>query len=99
MLKKGEWVQIHTIILTPDQRAPQVPADTQEVPLEMWVKGFLLEDAEIGDEVEIETVTKRIAKGTLVQGNPTFYHSFGDFVPEIVEIDRMLQAELFGGER
>jgi hypothetical protein len=35
--------------------------------------------------------------GRLVQVDPTFNHSFGNFVPEIVEIDQMLRKELFGG--
>ncbi|MEL7655211.1 MAG: 2-amino-4-oxopentanoate thiolase subunit OrtA, partial [Bacillota bacterium] len=60
MIKKGEWVRIHKIILQPSERAPQVPEDTKLVPLEMWDKGFLQEDANIGDEVTIETVTGRI---------------------------------------
>lgn len=51
MAKKGDWVLTHNIILTPQQRAPQVPEDTHGVPLEMWVKGHLTADAEIGDEV------------------------------------------------
>ena len=70
MIKKGEWVIIHRNILEPSQRAPQVPEDTKEVPLEMWVKGYLNEDAKIGDEVEITTSTKRIEKGTLLEANP-----------------------------
>ena len=37
MAKKGDWVLTHNIILTPQQRAPQVPEDTHGVPLEMWV--------------------------------------------------------------
>ncbi|CAM3264560.1 2-amino-4-oxopentanoate thiolase subunit OrtA [Vagococcus fessus] len=97
MFKKGEWVQVHSVVLTPEQRAPQVPDDTKKVPLEMWVKGFLLEDASKGDLVKVETVTNRIVEGTLVEARPTFTHSFGDFVPEILEIDKMLRSELFGG--
>ena len=37
MAKKGDWVLTHTIVLTPAERAPQVPEDTHKVPLEMWV--------------------------------------------------------------
>ena len=32
MAKKGDWVLTHNIILTPQQRAPQVPEDTHGVP-------------------------------------------------------------------
>ena len=96
MFKKGDWVQVHSIVLNPEERAPQVPEDTKKVPLEMWVKGFLLEDANIGDIVEVETVTNRIEKGELVVAFPVFEHSFGKFIPEILEIDKMVRKELFG---
>ncbi|MGX7204073.1 2-amino-4-oxopentanoate thiolase subunit OrtA [Enterococcus pingfangensis] len=98
MVKKGSWVQIHLVVLKTNERAPQVPDSTKKVPLEMWVKGFLQKDAEIGEEVTIKTVTGRLEIGKLVQVNPTFTHSFGNFVPEIIEIDQMLRNELFGGE-
>lgn len=99
MAQKNDWVQIHSIVLPASQRAPQVPDDTKQVPLETWVKGYLLnEKAEIGDEVDVTTVTGRTEHGTLVQVNPTYSHSFGKFVPEILEIDRILQKELAGGE-
>ena len=65
--KQGDWVQIHNVILAPGQRAPQVPDDTQQVPLEMWLKGFLNEaEAELGQEVTITTVIGRQVQGTLV---------------------------------
>ena len=35
MPKQGDWVRIHSVVLSPDQRAPQVPEDTAGVPLEM----------------------------------------------------------------
>ncbi|MGG5370165.1 2-amino-4-oxopentanoate thiolase subunit OrtA [Enterococcus sp. AZ196] len=98
MAKKGSWVQVHSVVLTTNERAPQVPESTKNVPLEMWVKGFLTADAEIGEEAEIRTITGRLEAGKLVQVEPAFTHSFGKFVPEILEIDQMLQQELFGGE-
>ena len=98
MAKINDWVQIHKIILAPEGRASQVPQDTKAVPLEMWIKGTLLTAGEIGDEVEIRTVTKRIETGTLVEVNPVFRHSFGEFVPEIIEIHRILEREFTEGE-
>lgn len=98
MIKKGEWVIIHRNILEPSQRAPQVPEDTKEVPLEMWVKGYLNEDAKIGDEVEITTITKRIEKGTLLEANPHYEHDFGLFVPELNKISQQVREILFGGD-
>ena len=53
MAKKGDWVRIHRVVLPAEGRNPNLPADTAKVPLEMWVKGTLCADAEIGDEVEV----------------------------------------------
>jgi hypothetical protein len=64
----------------------------------MWVKGFLNEEAQIGDTVTVTTVNDRKATGTLVAIEPTFSHSFGKFMPEVVAIDKMLRQELFGGD-
>jgi hypothetical protein len=99
MVKKGEWVRIHKIILGPAERAPQVPEDTKKVPLEMWDKGFLQEDAETGDEVTVKTVTGRKETGTLIEVNPYYEHDFGRFIPELLSIDRQVREIVFGGEK
>ncbi|HOK62269.1 MAG TPA: 2-amino-4-oxopentanoate thiolase subunit OrtA [Soehngenia sp.] len=97
--KKGDWVRIHKIILTPDQRASNLPEDTRKVPLEMWDKGFLLtEEANIGQEVEVETYIGRRVTGTLVEINPYWGHDFGKCVPEILYIGRQARALLKEGE-
>ena len=98
MVKKNEWVLIQWTTLTRDERAPQVPTDTKQVPLETWVKGYLQADAELGDDVTVKTVTGRLETGKLVELNPTYRHSFGEFVPEILAIDRQLQQALYGGD-
>ena len=97
MIKKGEWVRIHKIILQPSERAPQVPDDTKAVPLEMWDKGFLQADSELGDEVEIETVTGRRETGTLIEVNPYYDHDYGKFVPELLAIDKQVRGIVLGG--
>lgn len=99
MIKKGEWVIIHRNILTPSERAPQVPDDTKQVPLEMWVKGYLNHDAEIGDEVTVTTLTKRTETGTLLEAHPSYKHDFGVFVPELHYINEQVRDILFGGDR
>ncbi len=98
MIKKGEWVLIHRNILESSQRAPQVPDDTKLVPLEMWVKGYLQNDANIGDKVEILTRTKRKENGTLLEVNPAYKHDFGKFVPELLKVSEQVREILFGGE-
>ncbi|HOE57891.1 MAG TPA: 2-amino-4-oxopentanoate thiolase subunit OrtA [Bacillota bacterium] len=96
--KKGDWVQIHQILLKPGERAPQVPEDTKKVPLELWIKGIALHDAEVGSIVEIKTSTGRKVKGTLRTVNPRYNHDFGDFVPELLKVDMQLKEILFGGD-
>lgn len=99
MVKKGEWVRIRKVILKAEERTGKLPADTQKVPLEMWTKGYLLADGEIGDEVEIESVNGRRETGTLIEVNPYYKHDFGKCIPELMAIDRQVRAIVFGGEK
>ncbi len=99
MAKTGDYVRIESVVLTPEQRAPQVPDDTKKVPLELWVRGFVTADAEVGEEVEIKTITGRMVKGTLVEENPTYRHSFGEHVPEIYQIGLQLKEILFAEDK
>jgi len=98
LIKKGSWVQIKKIVLNPNERAINLPETTKKVPLILWVKGYLLSDSELGDEVEIETVTGRIETGVLITVNPFYSHSYGKFVPEILKIDEIVKSTLFGGD-
>jgi 2-amino-4-ketopentanoate thiolase alpha subunit len=92
LVKKGEWVQIHDIILKPEERTAKIPEDTKKVPLEIWVKGFLDADAKMGDLVEVTTRVGRTAKGTLVDVNPTYDYGFGEvYIPELLKISRQVK--------
>ncbi len=94
----GQWVQIHRILLEAGSRAPQIPDETQAVPLEMWVKGFLVSAPAVdGDEVEVVTVTARRIKGRLVNANPVYGHGFGEPVPELLTIGRELRGIIARG--
>jgi len=97
MAKKGDWVRIHRIILTPEQRSAAVPDDTKSVPLEQWTKGYLHADAALGGEATVTTRTGRVVSGTLVDETPHYSHSFGDFVPELQQAGDEAFAFLFGG--
>ena len=99
MVEKGNWVRIKKILLPVGQRAPQDPDDTKATPLVMWTKGFLMEDAEIGDEVQVVTASERLETGTLVEVDPYYTHSYGKFIPELVQIDRNYRHFLFGGDK
>lgn len=85
-VKAGTWVEIEKILLTPEQRAPQVPEDTRHTPYVMKVAGFLTADALFGSEVTIKTLSGRIVKGTLHVVKPHYTHSFGDIVEELIPI-------------
>ena len=99
MPKTGDWVLIQWTTLTKQQRATQIPDDTKQVPLETWVKGYLQSDAKIGDEVTVKTVTGRLETGKLIEVNPTYRHSFGEFIPEILETRKRLHLARYGGEQ
>jgi len=101
MAKKGEWVRIHKVVLAANERTAKLPEDTKLVDFEMWVKGTLQnETAEIGDEVTIITATGREETGELLEVNPYYTHSYGKFVPEIIEIDKQLREIMqFGGDK
>jgi len=98
MVEKNTWVQIHKILLKPEERTANLPDDTKKVPLEMWVKGFLLADAMIGNIVKVKTRTGRIEEGTLIKANPAYLHNFGNFVPELLKIDDMVKHAVFGSD-
>lgn len=98
MYKQGDWVRIHSVVLAPGQRAPQVPEDTARVPLEMWVKGYLTQDARIGDTVTVRTAAGRLAQGTLIEDGLSYSHSFGDNVPELRQVANMVWDRLYGGD-
>ncbi|WP_313757234.1 2-amino-4-oxopentanoate thiolase subunit OrtA [Tissierella sp.] len=93
--KRGDWVRIHNIVLEVGERATNIPEDTQNVPLEMWVKGFLLNDsANIGDSVKVETYIGRTVEGKLLEVNPYYKHDFGKCVPELLYIGRQARELL-----
>ena len=61
------------------------------------VKGFLLENA-TRNQVQIETVNGRIETGTLIEVEPSFNHNYGEFVTEILQIDRILRKQVDNDE-
>ena len=91
--KKGDWVRIHSVLMEAGDRASGVPKDTAKVPYELWNKGFLIsKKAEIGEKVEIKTVTGRKITGNFIETNPSYDHDFGEFIPEILMIDKQLKV-------
>lgn len=99
MAKIGDWVRIHKVVLKAEERTAKIPEDTQKCDLQQWIKGILQdESANIGDEVTVKTAANRIVKGTLIEEGPYYTHSYGKFVPEIIEIDKQLREIMAGGD-
>ena len=93
MVKKLSYVEIKRVILKPEDRASNVPEDTKKVPLVMKVKGYLLHDANLLDEVQILTPTKRVETGVLIKEHPSYAHSFGAYVDVIHSIRQIILEE------
>lgn len=85
-MKKGTWVEVHNILLHPEKRSSRLPDDSKKVPYEMRARGFLLTDASLNEEVEIETLSGRIITGKLSQQEPGYTHGYGPPIVELVNI-------------
>ncbi len=87
-IQPGTWVEIRQVVLAPEQRAPTLPEDTKGVPYVLLVSGFLVEPAELGGQALVRTMIGRELSGTLVRVNPSYSHSFGNTIPELLRIGR-----------
>ncbi len=92
---KGDWVEIGRVVLSPSERANGIPEDTDSVPLEMRVRGFLLNNkAETGDSVSIRTTTERVEKGLLLGIRPAYNHGWGRCIMPVLKIGPELRRLL-----
>lgn len=92
--KPGDWVEVESVLLEPADRSANLPEDTAAQPLRMWVKGFARNEAALGQEVEIETMTGRAVSGRLSDVNPGYTHTFGRPAPEIAHVGRDVRARV-----
>ncbi|MDR1768398.1 MAG: hypothetical protein LBR32_08245 [Propionibacteriaceae bacterium] len=88
LARPGAWVEVESTILTPEQRAAGLPSDTAATPLTQWVNGFLqgTAPAKVGDEVTVKSIIGREHTGRISRINPSYHHSFGETVDEILTI-------------
>lgn len=93
-IAQGTWVELRATLLAAGERAPQVPDDTQQVPLELRVKGFLRQAASPGEVAEIVTAAGRRLRGTLVRAEPAYDHGFGAPLAELLAVGPELRALL-----
>ena len=96
MIDKGTYVRIRRTLLKPEERSENLPKETKNVPYKMWVKGYLLDEADLFDIVSIRTITGRIETGRLKEVKPPYKHSYGDFVPEILELRDIIFKDMYG---
>lgn len=96
---RGDLVQIHKVILTPEQRPENIPECTKGVPYEAWIKGSLLDEkAKVGDTVRIETFIRRQLSGTLVEVNPEYTHHFGKPQPTLLAVGMEAKKQIQKGK-
>jgi len=85
--KRGDFIQVHKVILEPNQRMEGLPSSTKYVPYECWIKGFLMnESANMGDEVRVKTLIGREISGALCEVSPKYEHDFGETQEEILSV-------------
>ena len=96
MIDKGTYVRIRKTLLKPGDRSDNLPEETKSVPYKMWVKGFLLEEADLFDIVDIKTVTGRFETGRLKEVEPPYKHSYGDYVSEIMKMKDIINNDMYG---
>ena len=94
----GTWVELGRVVLPAGERAPQVPEETQRVPLEMRVKGRLTHDANVSEEAEVITAAGRRLRGTLEGVAPAYTHGFGPPTPELLAVGEELRERLRTGK-
>lgn len=95
MIKKGTWVEIVKVVLPSEERSNAIPEETKRTPLMMWVRGNTLENSDLGEVVEIETISGRIVKGKVTQVEPAYTHSFGKYIGDISYIGKQAKEILY----
>jgi len=85
---------VEEIVLNPNERASHLPDDTKAVPLKVWVRGFCMDDCDIGTQAEIKTVSGRLAKGTVTLEKPKYNHDFGEYIEELQNIGKQAREIL-----
>jgi hypothetical protein len=90
----GDWVEVEWVLLTPEERADGLPAETASKPLTVWVKGFARAEAVLGGELTVETMTRRLVTGRLSDLEPGYFHTFGKPIAELTHVGADLRERL-----
>ena len=92
--QSGDWVEVERVLLEPADRSKNLPPETADKPLRLWIKGFAQGAGVVGATLTIETMTGRFVEGTLSAINPGYFHTFGKPIPELVHVGVDLRARL-----
>lgn len=87
-MRKGtsrRWIEIGFTVLRPEERTARLPEDTQRLPYRARLRGFVSGPCQVGDEVEVETLSGRRVWGEVIDTSPRFAHDFGKPIPELIE--------------
>jgi hypothetical protein len=88
-IPEGTWVEVERTLLNSNRRLPANPFDPIKASAHtVRVSGFLLEAAELGQQVRIRTITGKVHVGKLRIQSPSYGHSFGHTVPELLRPGR-----------
>lgn len=98
LVKKNTFVRLRKYVLLPGERSDNIPKETSKVPLKMWIKGRLKEEAELFEETEVITVTGRTVSGVLKEVEPKYKHSYGEYVEEIIRIRELVLKEMWDSD-
>lgn len=86
IIAKGTWVEVERVLSRPGERVPGIPRDFAKPPQVVRVSGFLLEDAELGQQVRVRTIIGNEHSGKLRIENPGYGHSFRNTFPELLRV-------------
>jgi len=85
----GTWVEVERTLVGAGRRLPGGPIEPARLPTyTVRVSGFLVEDAELGQQVRIRTITGKVHVGKLRIQSPSYGHSFAHTVPELIKPGR-----------
>jgi hypothetical protein len=88
-IPKGTWVEVERTLLSAGRRLPgRAVEPAQPTAYTVRVSGFLVEDADLGQQVRIRTITGKVHVGKLRIQSPSYGHSFGHTVPELLKVGR-----------
>ncbi|MDR3671613.1 MAG: hypothetical protein P4L36_12260 [Holophaga sp.] len=84
-IPEGTWVEVERPLPDTNRRLPANPFDPfRGAARTVRVSGFLLEGGELGQQVRIRTITGKVHVGKLRIESPSYGHSFGHTVPELL---------------